>query len=51
MDKQVEQAIKKIIEGCRGIKDDQAVHPQAKELATLIIKDLNSILEGATSNV
>jgi len=51
MDKQVETALRKIIEGCRGVKDDPVMHQHAKELATLVIHDCNMILRGEFANV
>ena len=51
MDKQIETAIRKIIEGCRWVKDDPTIHEDAKKLANLVINDCNKILRGEFSNV
>lgn len=51
MDKQLEVALLKIINGCRGIKEDHSVSDDAKELATLVIRDINLILKGLPHHV
>ena len=33
--------LEKIIDGCRGVKEDPEMHKHAKELATLVIRDCN----------
>ena len=33
--------LEKIIDGCRGVKEDPDMHKHAKELATLVIRDCN----------
>jgi hypothetical protein len=38
------QTIEEIIEGCRSVKEDKGVHKDAKDLATLVIKDCNNLL-------
>jgi len=38
------QTVEKIIEGCRNVKEDNKIHRDAKELATMIIRDCNDLL-------
>jgi len=38
------QTLEEIIEGCRSVKEDKHVHKDAKDLATLVIKDCNNLL-------
>ena len=38
------ETLKEIIEGCRNVKEDSGVHKDAKDLATLVIKDCNTLL-------
>ena len=39
------QTVEKIIEGCRNVKEDKGLHKDAKDLATLVIKDCNNLLQ------
>jgi hypothetical protein len=38
------QTVEQMIEGCRNIKEDKTIHKDAKDLATLVIKDCNNLL-------
>ena len=38
------QKIKEVIGNCKGILEDQSIHVEARDLARLVIKDLEKIL-------
>jgi len=38
------QQIKEIIGNCQGVRDDDEMHSEARDLAELVIRDLNNLL-------
>ena len=45
MREQMIDTFKKIITGCEDVRAEKDVHKDAKDLATLVIKDCNNLLQ------
>ena len=44
------QQIKEIIGNCQGVRDDNEMHSEARDLAKLVIKDLHNLLREIQRN-